>query len=63
MTNEELEELQEKLHADFENNKMIVYDAYLKMGKASEEFMKINDILNKREEKTEGNEQHTASQS
>ena len=63
MTNEELEELQEKLHADFENNKMIVYDAYLKMGKASEEFMKINDILNKREEKTEGNEQHTTSQS
>ena len=63
MTNEELEALQEKLHTDFENNKMIVYDAYLKMGKASEAFIEINNILNNREKTTVEDEQHNAPQS
>lgn len=48
MTIKELEERQEKLHADFEEKKGVCYDTYIEMLKLSEEYQKIDDELNKR---------------
>ena len=57
MTNEELEKRQVELHKTFEDSKQVIHEAYLKMKKASEEYVEIDNELNKRKGKTKQNDE------